>query len=219
MWVYIIAGIILQACFILVEHQEKYVPAVILKGLASLGFVLLGISCAKGGSFTNQVIAGLIFGMAGDILLNLRFVFEKAGKKIFLVGIFVFLIGHVLYLVALLGRAKLWYVPVLIGAALAYFLLRWIFSKVTVGKAFKIFGIFYIGAIVLMNCAAISNLISDPSSFTMIYALGAALFLVSDIVLILNTFGEKSRFSLRITNLSLYYIGQILIALSLLFLK
>ena len=47
---------------------------------------------------------------------------------------------------------------------------------------------------------------------------GALLFLVSDVVLILNTFGAESRRSLRITNIALYYVGQLLIALSLRFL-
>ena len=47
------------------------------------------------------------------------------------------------------------------------------------------------------------------------YAIGAVLFMVSDIVLIFNTFSGKTRFSMRITNLSLYYIGQMMIALCL----
>ena len=51
------------------------------------------------------------------------------------------------------------------------------------------------------------------------FAAGAAFFLVSDIVLILNTFGQQTKQSLRITNISLYYIGQLFIACSLLFLK
>ena len=51
-----------------------------------------------------------------------------------------------------------------------------------------------------------------------IFAVGAILFLVSDIVLILNTFGRETKQSLRVTNISLYYAGQILIALSLRFL-
>lgn len=34
-------------------------------------------------------------------------------------------------------------------------------------------------------------------------------------VLIFNTFSGKTRFSMRITNLSLYYIGQMMIALCL----
>ena len=84
--------------------------------------------------------------------------------------------------------------------------------------AFKIFGIVYIGAIVFLNCAALANLIVQSSTFTGLFAIGAILFLVSDIVLILNTFGGKTRFALRVTNIGLYYIGQMLIAVSLMFL-
>lgn len=50
-----------------------------------------------------------------------------------------------------------------------------------------------------------------------VYAIDAVLFTLSDIVLIFNTFSGVTRFSLRITNLSLYYLGQLLIALSLYF--
>ena len=45
------------------------------------------------------------------------------------------------------------------------------------------------------------------------------LFLISDIVLILNTFGPEFRQSLRNTNICLYYAGQLLIAMSLIALK
>ena len=55
----------------------------------------------------------------------------------------------------------------------------------------------YIGAIMLLNCVAVGNVLSDPSSFNIAFAVGAALFLVSDIVLILNTFGKEFRQSLR----------------------
>ena len=95
-------------------------------------------------------------------------------------------------------------------------LMMWIFTKITAEKAFKLFGIVYIGAIVLLNCTAFINLFSAPSLFRTIFAAGTLLFLVSDIVLILNTFGKERKFSLRITNLMLYYLGQILIVLSLL---
>ena len=36
-------------------------------------------------------------------------------------------------------------------------------------------------------------------------------------MLILNTFGSETKQSLRVTNVMLYYVGQLLIALSLLF--
>ena len=48
-----------------------------------------------------------------------------------------------------------------------------------------------------------------------VFAAGAVLFLVSDVVLILNTFGKEFRQSLRNTNIALYYAGQLLIAFSL----
>ena len=81
------------------------------------------------------------------------------------------------------------------------------------------FGVVYIGAIMLLNCVAAGNLIAAPSAFTGLFAAGALLFLVSDIVLILNTFGSEFRQSLRNSNISLYYAGQLLIAMSLLALK
>jgi uncharacterized membrane protein YhhN len=95
--------------------------------------------------------------------------------------------------------------------------MMWIFKRITAKKAFKIFGVIYIGAIVILNCVAIGNLLSAPSVFTGVFAAGAALFLISDIVLILNTFGSETKLRLRITNIGLYYIGQLLIALSLMF--
>ncbi|MBR3363810.1 MAG: hypothetical protein IKG53_02935, partial [Solobacterium sp.] len=108
---------------------------------------------------------------------------------------------------------------VIIALVLTALLMKWIFTKIEAKRAFKIFGIFYIGAIVLLNVVAIGNLIFEPDTFRMIFAAGALLFLISDIVLILNTFGPEQKFVLRVTNLSLYYLGQILIALSLMFLN
>ena len=81
--VLIIVGFILQALFIKVEHEEKYLLADILKGSASLMFVLLGYDAFTrvNNVFNKQFFIGLLFGMIGDILLNLRFVFKKNGQK------------------------------------------------------------------------------------------------------------------------------------------
>ena len=211
--------LLLAGLFVMEENKEKYVAAVVLKGLASLCFVIVGAMTGDGSHLAKLVLAGLILGCVADVLLNLRWVFKEKGKLIFLVGILVFLSGHIVYLAAILPMAQSWVICFVIGIILTAGLMKWIFTKITAEKAFKIFGVFYIGAIVLMNCVAISNLITVPSAFTALFAAGAVLFLISDIVLILNTFGPESKFSLRITNLSLYYLGQLLIALSLLYLK
>ncbi|MCR5267749.1 MAG: lysoplasmalogenase [Lachnospiraceae bacterium] len=213
-------GIILQAVFIVREHKKKYVSAVILKGLASLMFVFigyLGYSLTSDTLYTKMILLGLCFGALGDVLLNLRFLSEKNGQKIFLIGILAFLIGHILYLVALIPQSDHLVASLIIGVVLAAALLIFIFCKLNVKPAFKVFGVFYIGAVVLMTTVAVGNLISAPSKNRLLYAIGAVLFTISDIVLIFNTFGKKSKFSLRITNLAFYYAGQLLIALSLFF--
>ena len=209
----------LAALFMWTENKENYMGAVILKGLASLCFVLVGVMAGNGGQLAKLIVTGLLLGCVADVLLNLRWVFPKKGQLIFLVGILVFLGGHVVYLAAVLPMADNWAVCVVVGVVLTALLMKWIFSKITAKKAFKIFGVFYLGAIMLLNCVAVRNLMTAPSAFTGLFAAGALLFLISDIVLILNTFGQKSKFSLRVTNLSLYYIGQLLIAWSMLFVK
>lgn len=215
-----VLGMLIQAAFIVVEHKGKYVAAVCLKGSASLLFVIIGLVGylhAENTDFAKLVFIGLVLGAVGDILLNLRFVFDKIGQKIFLAGIAAFLAGHVLYLVALIPLSQNLLVCIIAGVIVAAVILTIIFKTMSVKPAFKIFGIFYIGAVVLMTSVAIGNLVSAPGTTTLLYAIGAVLFTVSDIVLIFNTFGSEQKFSRRITNLSLYYLGQLLIAGSLFF--
>lgn len=215
-----LVGALIQAAFITIEHREKYVPAVILKGSAATLFCIIGITAMPGAenqSFAKLIVIGLIFGAMGDILLNLRFVFPKVGQKIFLTGVASFLTGHILYLCALIPLSQTLPVCLIVGVVVAVLLLRWIFQRITSDRKSKIFGIVYIGAVVLMTSVAIGNLITASAAATWMHAVGAVLFTVSDIVLILNTFGGNPRFSLRITNLSLYYLGQLLIAGSLFF--
>lgn len=209
----------LMAVFLAQESRKKYVPAVILKGMASACFTAIGFLLSDGSHTARLITAGLLLGAVADMLLNLRLVFPEKGQPIFLTGILVFLSGHILYLAAVMsGMAYLW-VCVVAGVLLTALVMTWIFQRITAKKAFKIFGVVYIGTVVLLNCTAVANLIVSPSAFTGIFAAGAILFLISDIVLILNTFGKETKQSLRITNISLYYAGQILIALSLMFLK
>ena len=131
----IIAGI-----FIWQEKKENYVAADVLKGLASLCFVLLGILCSPGTHTAKLIVAGLVLGCIADVLLNLRFVLKEKGQLVFLVGILVFLAGHVLYLAAVLPMAKSWLVCVVLSVVLTALLMVWIFKQITAKKAFKIFG-------------------------------------------------------------------------------
>lgn len=212
----VIAGVIAQAVFIALEHKEQYVAADVFKGAASLMFVLLGtigyLTC-KGDAFAIKILIGLIFGMIGDIVMNLRFVLkEGAGQKAFLGGILAFLIGHILYLAALCPKAPHILINIITGGIAAAGLLTYIFKTMEVKKAFKIFGVFYLGAVIIMTVMALDIAIFTGTTQAIVYAVGAVLFTASDIVLIFNTFSGTTRFPLRVTNLSLYYVGQLLIA-------
>ena len=214
-----IIGIFIQAVFIIVEHREKYVLAVTLKGTASVFFCAIGaiaMSIASANqSFAKLIVFGLCFGALGDILLNLRFVFPAKGQRIFLMGVVAFLTGHILYLCAIVPLSQNLLLCVVVGAILAAALLTWIFKVLTVKPVFKVFGVLYLGAIVLMTTVAIGNVITAPTAAAWLHSAGGVMFTLSDIVLIFNTFGKERKFSMRIANLSLYYLGQLLIAFSL----
>ncbi len=214
--------LVLAVIFIAVEKAERYVEADAIKGLASLCFVALGWLGSRGligaedPAYVGLILVGLVIGAVADVVLNLRYVFEgEKGKIAFLAGILVFLAGHVAYLLAVARHCNALPVLVGIGLVLTGALMVWIFQRIEASIAFKVFGVFYIGAITIMNCVALGALISHPSAHAAMFLVGALLFLVSDIILILNTFGPEKRFSWRVANLMIYYIGQLLIALSL----
>lgn len=210
--------LLLVAIFVVVEKNKKYLLADIIKGLASCIFVIVGYLMSQqctDMTFAHRVLIGLILGMVADILLNLRYVFKKKGQLVFLIGILVFLAGHILYLWALVPRVHKVYIGIMIGILLTNLVMTKILKIVQAKPAFKIFGIFYIAAVMLMTTVACQSAMQHLSMGDSLFALGAILFLISDIVLILNTFTSKTRFSLRITNITLYYIGQLLIAFSL----
>ena len=101
------------------------------------------------------------------------------------------------------------------GVIAAAALLTYIFKTMEVKLSFKIFGVVFLTAVIVMCCIGCGIAIFNPGTHSIIYAIGAVLFTASDIVLIFNTFSGVTRFSLRITNLSLYYLGQMLIAICL----
>lgn len=207
--------LVIAALFMYKEYQKRYVPAVTFKSLASFCFVLFGIQNSTGESRVDtMILIGLILGMIADVLLNLRFVL-KNGKPVFLAAILVFLAGHIMYLLAVFPMAPHKIIIIIASVVLTALLMKWIITKITAEKAFKLFGIVYIGAIVMLNCTAAVNAVFLPSAFTRMFAAGAFLFLISDIILILNRFGKESKLAMCVANLALYYIGQLLIAGSL----
>lgn len=215
-----VAGLLVEAAFIALERRRAYSMAVIIKGLASAIFVMLGVlgmRMASDKGFALWIVLGLIMGMGGDICLNLRYVFKKQGKMIFMVGIALFMLGQILYLAALMPIAPhtlVYSLPA--GLVAAALLLIWLLRQIEVGGALKIFGSVYIAVVALMAAVATGLFINAPGEKgLLLFMIGALLFAASDVVLVLNQFGKRKGKTLRTVNLSLYYVGQLLIALSL----
>ena len=104
---------------------------------------------------------------------------------------------------------------VALGVVATALAMRAIFSRIQAEGSLKVIGVFYVGIVVILNCLALSALIARHDAQSLVFLAGALLFLASDVILILNTFGGDFQFRRRALNLSLYYVGQILIALSL----
>lgn len=215
----LLSGCVAEAAFIVLEHKKNMLTALLLKALASLLFVLGGLfafSLATLFPYAKLILLGLMLGAIGDVCLNLRFLLTDGAKRVFILGIAAFLLGHVAYLVALVTRAPmalLYALPV--AAILSFFLIRFVLSRVEVGGVIKTFGIVYLCVVFLMASVALALFILQPQSpGSALFALGGLLFAASDVLLVLGQFGRRTYRGFRALNLSLYYVGQVCICLT-----
>lgn len=160
-------------------------------------------------TFSIFVLLGLLFSLGGDVAL----MFQER-KKAFLIGLVLFLCGHVAYTVvfSLYGVWTGWDVlTVVLLAAFGAAFFRLI--KPNLGKL-KLPVIFYMAIISAMVNRAAAAFVSPDFTREQAWMIagGALLFYLSDVMLATNRFWKPwpyHRFSL-----ALYYGGQLLIALS-----
>jgi uncharacterized membrane protein YhhN len=215
----LLLGCATEAAFIMQEHKQHLLAALLLKAAASLFFVFAGFvafSLTTLPVFGRMVVLGLMLGAIGDVCLNLRFLLVGHAKVIFPFGIGSFLLGHIFYLIALIGldpTALLLAAPV--AAIVSYAMIRFILARVEVSGANKVFGIVFLCVVLLMACASVALFALDVQNpGRAVFAAGALLFAASDVLLVLNQFGKKAYPALRPLNLSLYYLGQVCICLT-----
>lgn len=198
------------------------ITSLMTKTLASFCFVLLGVVVA----FTHPiddigmfVILGLVCGMLGDILLDLKSVDETRSESYLNFGMLAFGLGHVGYIAfttTLVGGAGISTQLIVAGAfALLFTLAIVLFSKPVLGLSLGKFT-FQVSSycFVLTFAAAFSVALAITYAFVWPLAIALVSFWLSDLVLSLMYFGgkEDSKF-LSILNHFLYYGAQIAIAL------
>ena len=210
--------LVLTIIFIAVRTIRGGVAGVLTKTLASVAFVSAGIIAmfsASGGINYGLIVIGLVFGLVGDILLDLKVIYKEHQNAYLNAGMLSFGLGHVCYATGLslfaTETSTIWLcVVIALGVAVVVAPLIMLISKgmkLDFGKFF-VQSLIYAFILVFMVAYSISLSVKTPLMY--ISAVGLFLFLLSDLVLSLQYFGDKQdNKPLIIINHTLYYLAQI----------
>ena len=228
-------GAVFLVWYIREKIKARSLKAVFVKSVVSVLFLAVGLcgwfQSSRSGSLHPTgifVLLGLLFGLLGDIWLDLKFVYPQQDDPFTYVGMGVFGVGHILYILGLLwrfypdGKPLYAIVPIVLAAiASAVNLLLEKPMRLRYGKMKPIvfsYGVLLFSALALSGSLALSRGWNEPT-LNLFFA-GMILFAVSDVILSGTYWGEgKDRPVDLALNYLTYYPAQYLIALSLLFLN
>jgi len=199
-----VVAVTLQLIFSTWDHYF----AGIFKMLASTCFILLCVT--SGGIYSAYGVAiliGLVLSWWGDLFLISK------SQVIFMLGLVAFFLAHVAYCVAFISyEADLYPALIALGVLLipGAFLVHWLYPYL--GKMrFPVLS--YMAVITLMVALGAA---SAYGSSHLLILVGAVSFYCSDIFVARDRFVCESRMNARV-GLPLYYLGQILLALSVIY--
>jgi uncharacterized membrane protein YhhN len=190
-------------------RRQVYVVKPIATLLVIVVALLSFLEPARNLTYSIGVSLGLVFSLGGDVAL----MFQE-DRRAFTIGLGLFLVAHIVYTVVFLslGRFSAWDILstiVLAAAAVGFY--RLLAPKL---GSMKRPVIAYIVIISAMVSRAFSTLVSPVFSagYAWMVVAGALLFYFSDIVLAANRFWRPWKY--HRASLSLYYGGQLLLALA-----
>jgi uncharacterized membrane protein YhhN len=162
---------------------------------------------------------GLVCGLIGDILLDLKIVYTESSSLYQHGGMIAFLAGHLFYLTALIIFFGFSWIPVIIALALAIiialvskYILKFNFAEHTIDTYAYSFVLSY-----MMTQACYAAVTQGFTACTVLLAAGSILFLLSDLVLVMTYYDGKDSRPFIAVNHVLYYAAQFTIALSILY--
>ena len=214
----ITAGLMVIVLPIYIYTEYKLVPKryFIAKTICSLLFLLTAIIAMLqfgiNPKYALPIILALSLGLIGDVLLA----FSHRGNC-FLIGLVSFLLGQLVYTYVFFSFGGFMPLDIVVYLlTLGLCLVLYSKAKLELGKM-KIPVLVYMVIIILMFTSAISLAYKNGFSniITIMICIGATLFLASDIVLAYVKFKPGVNKALRGINLSLYYMAQIILALTL----
>ena len=206
----LLAASLLLAALLMAEKRGRSEPVLVFKTPLSVLFVVAALMQPHPiQSYYQWVVAGLVFGLVGDVSLTLK------GGRAFKVGLVAFLLGHIMYIVAFvdLTRASDWTsVGNIIIACVGLGIFLWLSPHL--GEMMVPVCLYLVVISVMLAAAWIVFLNTElPEKAAWSILLGSLLFYMSDLLVARQRF-VKSEFMNRLLGLPLYYAGQFLIAFS-----
>ena len=212
---FFIMNIALFVCAILFLIYYDYSGGLWLKGLTILWFVILGgvnllyahIQGIKPPLFMISLALGLCCGMLADVLLGIQF----------FVGLVIFALGHVLYIVAFYTLEKFHLIDLFIMIPVSALSICIITGTPYIQVDDPFMKSMLLGYAVVISCMlgkAVSNAIIRPTLSRVLMLLGSVLFLFSDLMLAVDFFGKTSRLVWALCAYT-YWPAQCILALSL----
>jgi len=185
------------------RHRSVYV----FKPLTMLFVLSLALqpSMSTSALYAWLIVGGLLFSLAGDVLLMLP-------SDRFAAGLASFLVAHLFYIAAFasdagFGSAPLALLPFVLGSAALYPLLRPNLGRLQIPV------LLYMLVISVMAWQAVARSLAVGQLGALLASIGAVLFVISDAALAVNRFHRRIPASPRLI-LGTYFSGQWLIALS-----
>jgi uncharacterized membrane protein YhhN len=169
-------------------------------------------------TYTLLILGGLLFSMAGDVLL----IFQ-ANPRAFLAGLVAFLLAHLVYIAAFvyvqssleLGANAAGGVGVAIGLALVGGVVYRYLSPGLGQMRGPVIAYILVISVMVHRAAVVALVYVGAATGAALMVLGALLFYLSDAILAVNKFRFEGQLPRgRSWNLTTYYTGQLLLALS-----
>lgn len=194
--------------FLIAEKKEHILLKWISKSIASGCFILIALTLADvSSSFSNWMILGFTWCFIGDLAL-----IKSKKETFFLFGIIAFGLGHICFGIAfiLVGSiGTLFTTTLIISLILMILSYNWLRSHLK--SRFRILVPLYI--LIIGSMVALSGYAWE-GSYRNGVIIGAVLFALSDVFVAREAF-VKSEFRNKLIGLPLYYLAQIILALSL----
>ncbi len=201
-------GCIMPARFKRMKGDQDTPLTLFLKGLPTAMAVFLPFLVALPQGLTpyhQWIFGGLLLCLAGDVVLGIHFV----------TGGGLFLLGHVCYVAGLLGRQNLHpghgILFLCIFTLLILFL--WLYRKHIPDQLMFLAVCIYAAALSALMAAAMPLPFTEGSRQAYCAALGALLFVISDMTLCDNMLNNRPVFNQKIS-LGIYYTAQFLLGIS-----